>query len=59
VGRTYLDWAAICYVDPTAVIAATTWKFKGVKTVVIEDCQKHVAIFRYCLEDEMPYRYLK
>jgi hypothetical protein len=53
--RIYLDWAAICYVDPTAVIAATTWKFEGVEAFVIEHCQTDVAIFRYCLEDEMPH----
>jgi hypothetical protein len=26
-----------------------------VETFTIEHCQKHVAIFRYCLEDEMPH----
>jgi hypothetical protein len=25
------------------------------EALVIEHCQKHVAIFRYCLEDEMPH----
>ena len=53
--RIYLDWVAICCVDPTAVIATTTWKFEGVEAFVIEHCQTDVAIFRYCLEDEMPH----
>jgi len=38
-----------------AVIAATAWKFEGMEALVIEYCQKHVAIFRYCLEDEVPH----
>jgi hypothetical protein len=51
----YLDWAASCYVDPPAVIAATAWKFEGMEALAIQHCQKYGAIFRYCLEDEMPH----
>jgi hypothetical protein len=51
----HVDHATRYCVYPTAVIAATTWKFQGVEDFVIEHCQKHVAIFRYSLEDEMPH----
>ena len=56
-GRAHLDEAASRRVDPAAVFTAATRKVEGVEAFMVVHRQQYVAVFRYCLEDEMPHRF--